>query len=39
VDGIAFQGKASKKTRLAHRFFDSTRILPIEQVQEERVER
>jgi hypothetical protein len=31
-----FQGKTNKKTRLAHRFFDSTRTLPTEQVQEEK---
>jgi hypothetical protein len=31
-----FQGKASKKTRLAHRFFDSTQTLPTERVQEEK---
>jgi hypothetical protein len=31
-----FQGKTSKKTTLAHRFFDSTRTLPTEQVQEEK---
>jgi hypothetical protein len=31
-----FQGKNSKKTRLAHRFFDSTRTLPTGQVQEEK---
>jgi hypothetical protein len=34
-----FQGKTSKETRLAHRFFDSTRTLSTDQVQEERVER
>jgi hypothetical protein len=34
--GLCFQGKTSKKTRLAHRFFDSTRTLPTEQVQEEK---
>jgi hypothetical protein len=31
-----FQGKTSKKTRLANRFFDLTRTLPTERVQEER---
>jgi hypothetical protein len=34
-----FQGRTSKKTRLAPRFFDSTRTLPTKQVQEERLER